>query len=48
MLMQGVASLIVLALLSGCGLAEQPEPAALGLLALISGGIYFTRRFFIA
>jgi hypothetical protein len=25
-----------------------PEPATLGLLGLVSGGIYFTRRFFIA
>jgi hypothetical protein len=25
-----------------------PEPASLGLLALVSGGIFFTRRFFIA
>jgi len=24
-----------------------PEPATLGLIALFSGGIYFTRRFFV-
>ena len=29
-------------------LAQIPEPATLGLLGLISSGIYFARRFFIA